>query len=67
RGLFPRRAAFASEVPDTVLDRWLLPALRAGEALSARLRARVPAAVHFQAVLVLATLVVLLAWRFLLP
>ena len=67
RGLFPRQAAFAAEVPDTVLDRWLLPALRAGEALSARLRALFPAAVHFQAVLVLATLVVLLAWRFLLP
>ncbi|HEU4383073.1 MAG TPA: proton-conducting transporter membrane subunit, partial [Anaeromyxobacteraceae bacterium] len=66
RGFFPRRAAFASEVPDTVLDRWLLPALRAGERLSARLRAAVPAGVHFQAVLVLATLVVLLAWRFLL-
>lgn len=66
RGIFPRRAAFASEVPDTVLDRWLLPALRAAESLSVRLRTRVPAAVHFQAVLVLAALVVLLAWRFLL-
>ena len=66
RGLFPRRAAFASEVPDTVLDRWLLPALRTGEWIAARLRALVPAAVHFQAVLVLATLVVLLVWRFLL-
>ena len=66
RGIFPQRAAFASEVPDTVLDRWLLPALRAAESLSVRFRARVPAAVHFQALLVLAALVALLAWRFLL-
>jgi formate hydrogenlyase subunit 3/multisubunit Na+/H+ antiporter MnhD subunit len=36
RQLFPAAARFSSDVPDAVLDRALLPALRAGESFAAR-------------------------------
>ncbi len=38
-GLFPSPAEFASHTPDTVLERLLLPVLRGGSWLAARLRA----------------------------
>ena len=66
QGFFPRRASFESHVPDTVLDAFLLPALRAVAATAERLRRLHRPQVQAQALLVGAALVALLAWRFLL-
>jgi formate hydrogenlyase subunit 3/multisubunit Na+/H+ antiporter MnhD subunit len=64
RGLFPKTARFATEVPDLVLDRAILPALRTGEAAAARVRSLFSGRIHLYAGLVLLALVALLAWRF---
>ncbi|HVP67563.1 MAG TPA: proton-conducting transporter membrane subunit [Anaeromyxobacteraceae bacterium] len=64
RGLFPRSARFATEVPDVVLDRAIVPAAHACEAAAGKVRGLFPGRVHFYAVLVVAALVALLAWRF---
>jgi hydrogenase-4 component B len=65
RGLFPRSASFASEVPDTVLDLALSPALSFAARIAARLRASYPTRVTFHAVLLLLGLVAILSWRLL--
>ena len=65
RGLFPRSARFATEVPDLVLDRAILPAVRGGEVVAARVRGLFSGRIHLYAVLVLVALVALLGWRFL--
>ncbi len=64
-GFFPQRASYDSHVPDTVLEAFLLPALRAVAGAAERLRRLHRPQVQAQALLVGATLVALLAWRFL--
>jgi formate hydrogenlyase subunit 3/multisubunit Na+/H+ antiporter MnhD subunit len=62
KGPFPRRAAFASSIPDTILDVGVSPALAW---LAARARwARFPllGTVQFQALLIVLGLVALLGW-----
>ncbi|HET9599364.1 MAG TPA: oxidoreductase, partial [Anaeromyxobacteraceae bacterium] len=66
RNPFPTEALFASHVPDTVLDRLLLPATRAAGRLSALLRPiLLQPLIHLHVALLVATLVLILAWRFL--
>jgi hydrogenase-4 component B len=65
RGIFPGPARFSSETPEAVLDLALAPAVRGYAAAALRLRALASGRIHFQALLVLAALVALLAWRFL--
>jgi hypothetical protein len=66
RDLFPSGARFASHVPDTVLERLLLPATRAAGRLSALLRPiLLQPLIHLHVALLVATLVLVLAWRFL--
>jgi formate hydrogenlyase subunit 3/multisubunit Na+/H+ antiporter MnhD subunit len=62
RGLFPRRAAFHTSVPDTVLDVGLSPALRSAARIAGWVRAPLVSRVQFQALLLVAALVGLLAW-----
>jgi len=64
RGAFPRSARFATEVPDLVLDRAILPAVHACEGGARAVRSAFPGRIHLYAVLVLLALVALLAWRF---
>ena len=64
RGLFPRTARFATDVPDAVLDRAILPAVRAFELATGKVRGLFPGRIHLYAVLVLLALVAMLAWRF---
>jgi hydrogenase-4 component B len=67
RGPFPRQASFHTEVPDTVLDRGLLPAVQGIDRLAALLRPLLlRPRIQLHAVLILATLVLILAWRFVL-
>jgi hydrogenase-4 component B len=66
RGLFPSRGRFASHVPDTVLDSLLLPATRIADRLAALLRpVLLQPRIHLHVAFLLATLVLVLAWRFL--
>ena len=65
RGPFPRRAVLRTTVPETVLDLIILPAVNRCTGVAARLRALYRGYVRVQVLLVLATLVVLLALRFL--
>ncbi|MCM2314986.1 MAG: hypothetical protein NDJ92_07535 [Thermoanaerobaculia bacterium] len=60
--LFPREASFESHVPDTVLDRALLPALRFSERLISYARYAQSARVQFYILSLGVTLVVLLFW-----
>ena len=64
RGPLPRRAAFGSHVPDTVLDVGLLPVLRGAARVAERARRLHRGQVQWQALLVALALVTLLAWRF---
>ncbi len=64
RGIFPRTARFATDVPDAVLDRAILPAVRAYELAAGKVRGIFPGRIHLYAVLVLLALVAMLAWRF---
>ncbi len=67
RGLFPPAAGFHTETPDTVLDRGILPAARGIDRAAAFLKPfLLGPRIYFHAVLLLATLVVVLAWRFVL-
>lgn len=61
-GPFPRRAAYGSHVPDTVLDLAILPALGSGVRLAERLRARFGGRVQAKVLLVLLGVLGLLAW-----
>jgi hydrogenase-4 component B len=64
-GPFPAEASFHSSVPDPVLDRVLMPVAHAYEALATRARALyLRRLIHFQMLLVVATLVAVLAWGF---
>ena len=66
RGPFPAEAAFESHVRDTVVDRLLVPAYRAVERTAAMLRPILGRPfIHLHVALLLATLVIVLAWRFL--
>jgi formate hydrogenlyase subunit 3/multisubunit Na+/H+ antiporter MnhD subunit len=65
RGPFPRAARFGTSVPEAVLDLLLLPAVRAYGRAASWTRGRLAGRIHFYAVLVLATLVAMLAWRLL--
>ncbi len=62
RGLFPRRAAFSSSVPDTILDVGIVPALEAAARAAERARRLVRGRVQFQALLVFLGLLALLVW-----
>ncbi|WP_243338112.1 proton-conducting transporter transmembrane domain-containing protein [Anaeromyxobacter soli] len=63
-GAFPARAAFHTEVPDTVLDLALAPAARGFRWLAARAHLLFLRRIQFQVLLVLATLLAILAWGF---
>jgi NADH:ubiquinone oxidoreductase subunit 5 (subunit L)/multisubunit Na+/H+ antiporter MnhA subunit len=60
RGAFPSAEAFASEVPDVVLDRTLLPALGAADGILARARVIQRGTVQVYLLYVLGILIVLL-------
>ena len=62
-GLFPSPGQFQSHVPDTVLDRLLVPGGRATERAFHRLRWLQRGSVHAYLVYILATLVWLLVWH----
>jgi hypothetical protein len=61
-GPFPKRAAFDSSVPDTVLDVVILPTTGRGAHTAERIRAYFIGRVQFQALLVVLGLLTLLAW-----
>jgi hydrogenase-4 component B len=61
-GHFPKRAAFDSSVPDTVLDVVIIPALGSGTRAAERIRAHFIGRVQFQALLVVLGLLTLLGW-----
>jgi formate hydrogenlyase subunit 3/multisubunit Na+/H+ antiporter MnhD subunit len=63
-GVFPKGAAFHTEVPDSVLDLALVPAARAYGWLTRRARELSLRRIQFQMLLVLATLVAILTWGF---
>ena len=65
RGPFPASASFSTEPREAVLDLALLPAVRDYIQATSRIRGLVAGRLHLQALLVLATLVAMLAWRFL--
>ena len=64
RGPFPSGARFSTEPREAVLDLALLPAVRDYISATSRVRRLIAGRLHLQALLVLATLVALLAWRF---
>jgi formate hydrogenlyase subunit 3/multisubunit Na+/H+ antiporter MnhD subunit len=61
-GPFPKRAAFDSSVPDTVLDVVILPTAGRGARATERIRAYFIGRVQFQALLVVLGLLTLLGW-----
>jgi hydrogenase-4 component B len=65
RGPFPPAARFATSVPEAVLDLAILPAVRAYGTAAGWVRGRLAGRIHFYALLILATLVAMLAWRLL--
>jgi hydrogenase-4 component B len=65
RGPFPASARFSTEPREAVLDLTILPGIRGYGWGAARVRGLLAGRIHFYALLVLATLVFLLAWRFL--
>lgn len=64
-GVFPKRSAFDSHVPDTVLELAIVPALGSGVWAADRLRARFGGRVQGKVVLLLAGVLGLLAWLWL--
>ena len=63
RGLFPGKSRFHGDVPDTVLDLGILPAVRRVERAARWLKTLLTVSrVQFHALLLLATLVLILAW-----
>ncbi|HSP35678.1 MAG TPA: proton-conducting transporter membrane subunit, partial [Thermoanaerobaculia bacterium] len=60
--LFPKEAAFESHVPDTILDRALLPTIRAGQRFFAFARFIQSGRVQLYLLYVGVTLLILLAW-----
>jgi hydrogenase-4 component B len=65
KGPFPTGARFSTEPREAVLDLALLPAVRDYLSATSRVRGLIAGRLHLQALLVLATLVALLAWRLL--
>jgi NADH:ubiquinone oxidoreductase subunit 5 (subunit L)/multisubunit Na+/H+ antiporter MnhA subunit len=65
RGPFPTGARFSTEPREAVLDLALLPAVRDYISATSRVRRLIAGRLHLQALLVLATLVTMLAWRLL--
>ncbi len=65
RGLFPSGARFHTESREAVLDLALLPAVRDYITASSWVRRLIAGRLHLQALLVLATLIAMLAWRLL--
>jgi formate hydrogenlyase subunit 3/multisubunit Na+/H+ antiporter MnhD subunit len=61
-GPFPKRAAFDSHVPDTVLDVVIVPTSGRGASAAERIRAWFIGRVQFQALLVVLGLITLLGW-----
>ncbi len=61
--LFPPPTRFHSDVPDAVLDRGVLPTLRLGARLCARLRILQQGRIQFYLLYVFVALVALLLWR----
>ena len=61
-GPFPKRAAFDSHVPDTVLDVVIVPTCARGAGATERIRAWFIGRVQFQALLVVLGLITLLGW-----
>jgi hypothetical protein len=62
-GPFPKGAAFHSHVPDTVLDRAVLPTFSAIGRVFERLRPIQRGSIHLYLAYILGTLIVLLLWR----
>jgi formate hydrogenlyase subunit 3/multisubunit Na+/H+ antiporter MnhD subunit len=62
RGVFPGRSHYHATVPDTALDRGIVPALSWIARLAGRFRGRILGAVQFQALLLVCGLVGLLVW-----
>jgi formate hydrogenlyase subunit 3/multisubunit Na+/H+ antiporter MnhD subunit len=65
RGPFPTSARFSTEPREAVLDLTILPWVRGYGAAASRVRGLLAGRVHLYALLVLATLVFILAWRLL--
>jgi hydrogenase-4 component B len=65
RGPFPASARFSTEPREAVLELALLPAVRDYISATSRVRHLIAGRLHLQALLVLATLIALLAWRLL--
>jgi hydrogenase-4 component B len=65
RGPFPTSARFSTEPREAVLDLTILPWVRTYGQAASRVRAMLGGKIHFYALLVLATLVFILAWRLL--
>ena len=61
-GVFPHRSMYSTYVPDTALERGIVPALSWLAQLAARARSRFLGAVQFQALLLVSGLVALLLW-----
>ncbi|MDX9792405.1 MAG: proton-conducting transporter membrane subunit [Kiritimatiellia bacterium] len=62
RGLFPRASSFKGLVPDTILDRLVLPAFRAADRFLPRLRVMQQGRTHVYVFYILAIMIVLLLW-----
>jgi len=62
RGLFPRPSGFKSVVPDTVLDRLVVPAFRAIGQRLPRLRVLQQGQTHVYVLYILIVMIVLLVW-----
>ncbi len=62
RGIFPRRALYRTSVPDTALERGIVPAVAWVAQLAGRARSRLLGTVQFQALLLAGGLLVLLLW-----
>ena len=62
RGVFPGASMYATHVPDTALERGVVPALSWLGRLAARARTRFLGAVQFQALLLVSGLIALLLW-----
>jgi hydrogenase-4 component B len=62
-GLFPQKTDFSSEVPDTVLERAVMPVMRAGAWLSSWFRWFQRGGVHAYLLYIFIILVILLLWR----
>jgi hydrogenase-4 component B len=63
QGLFPRPTAFHSEVPDTVLDRAVVPAFRLGGRLASWFRVLQAGSIQTYLLYIFLALIVLLLWR----